>query len=442
MVYSITKENIDNIKNQALKTDAIKYVEIYDTFLEYVKESGANISSKDYTKKEQELLKILDENGAKICNYGKSVVINDISPSCIHCHTGLGSATYILTLKCNRDCFFCTNKNQADYEAGIHKTYDIISEFKTHVAYYKKMKSVAITGGEPLLYPEKCIEFIKEVKKTDKNIQTRIYTNGDLVAEEILLSLQKAGLDEIRFGIKPNDNGIVSEESLDKLSLSTKYIKRTMVEMPLILNKVEEMKKLMLTFDKMGIFGINILEFLYPYIHPEEYRNKGYEIVKRPYKILYQYTYAGGVPIAKSSVECLEVMLFCLKNNVKMGVHYCSLENKLTSQLYQNNHRIKMSEIEYFSEKDFFLKTVKGYGEDVHIIKNILDENKVNHYMYDTSNKIIEFSPKYVSLLKDYDMELGLTYLAVDYDEEYGKKVLREYQIDKIEPKTFELSDI
>ncbi len=39
-------------------------------------------------------------------------------------------------------------------------------------------------------------------------------------------------------------------------------------------------------------------------------------------------------------------------------------------------------------------------------------------------------------------MELGLTYLAVDFDEEYGRKVLREYQINRVEPKTFELSDI
>ena len=201
-------------------------------------------------------------------------------------------------------------------------------------------------------------------------------------------------------------------------------------------------RSLMMALDKTGIFGINILEFLYPYVHPDEYKSKGYEVTKRPYKILYPYTYAGGVPIAGSSIECLEVMLYSLENNVKMGMHYCSLENKLTSQLYQSNHHIKMSEIEYFSEKDFFLKTAKGYGDDAAKIKEVLDVNKIDHYMYDTSNKVIEFSPTYITLLKDYDMELGLTYLAVDFDEEYGRKVLREYQINRVEPKTFELSDI
>ena len=81
VVYTITKENIDTLKNEGLKTDVKKYIEQYENFLEYIKESGAAISSKDYFKTEQELLKKLEEKGAKICNSGKSVVLNAISPS-------------------------------------------------------------------------------------------------------------------------------------------------------------------------------------------------------------------------------------------------------------------------------------------------------------------------------------------------------------------------
>ncbi len=78
MVYTITKDNIDDLKNNGLKADAKRYIEQYENFLEYIKESGAGISSKDYSKKEQELLKKLEEKGAKICNSGKSVVINAV----------------------------------------------------------------------------------------------------------------------------------------------------------------------------------------------------------------------------------------------------------------------------------------------------------------------------------------------------------------------------
>ena len=85
VVYTITKENIDEIQNEGLKKDALRYIEQYSRFLDYIKESGAEISNVDYAEKEYELLKKLEEKGAKICNSGKSVVINAISPSCEHC---------------------------------------------------------------------------------------------------------------------------------------------------------------------------------------------------------------------------------------------------------------------------------------------------------------------------------------------------------------------
>lgn len=441
MIFKITKENIESLKNEGLKKDAAPYVTQYENFNNFIKSKGIKISEQEYSEQENILINKLKEKGAHICHNGKSIYYNSISPSCIDCHTGYGSATYIITLKCNRDCFFCTNKNQDDYAEGIHKVYDILTQFKNHLKQYKKMKSVAITGGEPLLYAEKCAEFISEVKKTDESIQTRIYTNGDLVTEEIMQNLQKAGLDEIRFGLKPDSNGKVSDNIIENLKTAKKYIKRTMVEMPFPKGMVNEMKSLMEVLDNIGIYSINILEFLYPFVHSDEYFKKGFEVKKHPYSVLYPYTYAGGVPVAGSSVECLEVMLYAVEKNMKMGLHYCSLENKLTAQVYHANCNAGRSSMEYLSNSDFFIKVAKGYNQDVDIIKNILDNNGIEYILYNDAS-IIEFSPEYVYLLKDYNMELGLAYLAVDYDDALGQKVMREYQIDKIEPSSFNLADI
>lgn len=441
MIFQITKENIESLKNEGLKKDAAPYVTQYENFNNFIKSKGIKISEQDYGEQENILINKLKEKGAHICHNGKSIYYNSISPSCIDCHTGYGSATYIITLKCNRDCFFCTNKNQDDYAEGIHKVYDILSEFKNHLKQYKKMTSVAITGGEPLLYAEKCAEFISEVKKADESIQTRIYTNGDLVTEEIMQSLQKAGLDEIRFGLKPDSNGKVSDNIIENLKTAKKYIKRTMVEMPFPKGMVNEMKSLMEVLDNIGIYSINILEFLYPFVHSDEYFKKGFEVKNHPYNVLYPYTYAGGVPVAGSSVECLEVMLYAVEKNMKIGMHYCSLENKLTAQVYHANCNAGKSSVEYLSNSDFFIKVAKGYNQDVDIIKNILDSNGIDYILYNNAS-IIEFSPEYVYLLKDYNMELGLSYLAVDYDKTLGQKVMREYQIDKIEPSSFNLAEI
>lgn len=441
MIFKITQENIADIHNQGLKKDAEKYVYQYENFNNYIKSKGIKISDKEYISDENILIEKLKEKGAYICHNGKSIYYNNISPSCIDCHTGYGSATYIITLKCNRDCFFCTNKNQDDYAEGVNKVYDILSQFQNHLKQYKKMKSVAVTGGEPLLYAKECASFINEVKKADESIQTRIYTNGDLVTEEIMKSLKEAGLDEIRFGLKPDSKGKISDNILENLKTAKKYIKRTMVEMPFPKGMVYEMKSLMDVLDNIGIYGINILEFLYPFVESTEYAKKDYQVKKHPYNVLYPYTYAGGVPVAISSVECLQVMLYAVEKNMKMGLHYCSLENKLTSQVYHANFNVSKSEIEYFSQNDFFIKLAKGYNEDINIIKKVLQENKKEYIIYD-EEKIIEFNPENISLLKDYNMELGLAYLAVDYDNQLKSKVMREYQIDKVIPSLFDISEL
>ena len=80
MVYTITKENIDTLKNEGLKTDAKKYIEQYENFLEYIKESGAAISGKDYSKKEQELLKKLEEKVQKYAIVAKVLLLMQYLP--------------------------------------------------------------------------------------------------------------------------------------------------------------------------------------------------------------------------------------------------------------------------------------------------------------------------------------------------------------------------
>ena len=141
MIFQITKENIESLKNEGLKKDAAPYVTQYENFNNFIKSKGIKISEQDYGEQENILINKLKEKGAHICHNGKSIYYNSISPSCIDCHTGYGSATYIITLKCNRDCFFCTNKNQDDYAEGVNKVYDILSQFQNHLKQYKKMKS-------------------------------------------------------------------------------------------------------------------------------------------------------------------------------------------------------------------------------------------------------------------------------------------------------------
>ena len=440
MVTVITRANVENITNEGLRKDAEFYLDMYDRFIDELAIFGISVDGYDDSVEIEELTEELKKLGVTVRNSGKSFAWGNISPSCLDCRTGEGSTTYILSLKCNRDCFFCTNKNQYNYEEMQEKTEDIIGLFKKSNAHYKMMKSAGITGGEPLLFPGECEEFIRYVKKTNKKIHTRIYTNGDLADEVMMERMGKAGLDEIRFGLKPEDDGTVTHTVLKNLENAKKYIPRVMVEMPCKTGQLENMKKLLDKLEEIGIFGINILEFLFPWVHVKEYTGAGYKVRYRPYKILFDYTYAGGVPIAGSETECLKLMKHAAERKYKMGVHYCSLENKLTAQIWHHNHRFKKTPLEHFSEKDFFVRTAKAYGEDAHKIKDILDKNKCQNYIYNKSAAHIEFPMENIPSLAGNNMQLGIGIMVLDKQDD--KNCIREIAVHMTDTESFSMNDV
>ena len=443
MIDIIRTDRVEEVKNEGLRKDIELYAGIYDNFMLELVQVGMSIAN-DEEDGVEETAKIKEELrtlGVQERNNGKSWLWGEnISPSCVECRTGDGSATYIISLKCNRDCFFCTNKNQYDYTYHNDRVNDVKGQFNNTSKHYAEMKSAALTGGEPLLFMDECISFIKHVKKRNKKTQTRIYTNGDLASEENLKRLADAGLDEIRFGLKPDEDGTVPEALYKNLENAVKYIPRAMVEMPAEKGKLEEMKAIFDRLESIGIFGINILEFLFPWVHVKEYVAKGHKVKKYPYTILYDYDYAGGVSVAGSELECLQLVKYAAEKKFKMGVHYCSLENKLTAQVWHHNKRVDLSDYEYLSPNDFYIKTAKAYGDDAHKVKETLDEAGRGRYMYNKSDAKIEFSVKDIELLKGKNIDIGISSMILDRDEK--QTFIREVAVHKANSDNFSLDDI
>ncbi len=441
MVTIITKDNIGSLTNEGLKKDAQRYIDIYENFLGELREMGANIDDNEYNEEKESLVKELTALGVEIRNNGYSMLWGDkISPSCEDCRTGEGSSTFIVSLKCNRDCFFCVNKNQFDYSFNRDKVNDIIDQFNAANKKYATMRSAGITGGEPLMFMDECVNFLKHVKKRNRKTQTRIYTNGDLATEENLKRLAEAGLDEIRFGLKPEEDGSFSEEVLRNLETAVKYIPRAMVEMPVEPGELERMKALADRFEQIGIYSVNILEYLFPWVHVKDYNAKGYKISKHPYRILFDYSYAGGVSVSGSELECLKLMKYIAEKKYKFGAHYCSLENKLTAQVWHHNRNFKKLPTEYMSQKDYYVKVAKAYGSDAVKAKEILDKSNVKHYSYNEPEQVIEFSVQDISLLKGQNMELGISSLILDRNEE--EVCVREVAVHRADTETFSMDDL
>jgi len=438
MIVDVTKSTLSEIKNPVLREYANIYVQIYQGFMEQVQGMGLEIEAQDTSAVVTQKIADLRKKGAVIRNNDKSLYVNRISPSCAACQTGIGMSTFFISLKCHRDCFYCFNPNQENYEYYCEHTRDTAAELDDMRKTNPRVGHLALTGGEPLLYKDETYRFFDHAREIYPNAHTRLYTSGDHIDRAVLEDLQKSGLKEIRFSIRMHDLAKGHRHTYDNIALACEYIPSVMVEMPVLPNTLAEMKDVLLELDRLGIFGINLLELCFPLNNPKAYREKGYKVKARPFRVLYDYWYAGGLPIAGSETICLELMDFALAAGLKLGVHYCSLENKHTGQVYQQNSGHNLSKRMAFSQKDYFLKTAKVFGEDIPAVRQVLDKVGYSNYVINEEHNNLEFHVNQISRLKKMDIDVAISTSVIETRE--NEPVLRELKVDVTTPQSFRLS--
>ncbi len=422
-----------DIKNPSFQEYTKIYSTIEENFLNQVKTSEIEISQSFEPDLEKKLW-ALQQKGATFRNEGKSIYVNWLSPACEACIKGVGSVTTYISLMCHRNCYYCFNPNQEDYIYYQEHRRDYLAEIEQLYISGQKITHCALTGGEPLLHKEDTIAFFRRFREKFPSTHTRLYTSGDLLDEETLQELKKADLNEIRFSIKLED-GIEYKKILEKIAMTIEYIPDVMVEMPVIPGTLTEMKELLLELNKLGVSGINLLEFCFPFSNVEEFKKRFFQIKNPPYKVLYNYWYAGGLPVSGSETECLDLLEFALDNKLSLGVHYCSLENKHTGQIYQQNYNQSISDLTYFSPKDYFLKTAKVFGDDIPKVLKKFKNKNITRYSINNDHNFLEFNIKDIPKLKNMDLEIGLSSSIIETRE--GEKCLRELKIDLVHPETF-----
>ena len=223
-----------------------------------------------------------------------------------------------------------------------------------------------------MLQKEEVIRFFQQARQSFPGVYTRLYTCGDHIDRPTLQALKDSGMNEIRFSIRMQDLARGQRHTFEQISLARAYIPHVMVEMPVLPGTLEEMKVVLTELDRLEIFGINLLEFCFPYNNADVYRARGYKIKARPYRVLYNYMYGGGLPVAGSESICLELVEFALDTGLNLGVHYCSLENKHTGQIYQQNAIRPLPKTMVFSQTDYFLKSAKVFGSDIAQVQSFL----------------------------------------------------------------------
>jgi hypothetical protein len=144
------------------------------------------------------------------------------------------------------------------------------------------------------------------------------------------------------------------------------------------------------------------------------------------------------LPVSRSELDCLELLEYALDEELSMGIHYCSLENKHTGQVHQANQGNAYQGLIYYSEKDYFLKTAKVFGEDIPAVKQKLVRSRGAKFQENKEHDCLEFQVHKIKELQGMDVEVGISYSIMEERED--GTYLRELKVDLCHPDEFDFS--
>lgn len=442
MIEGITAGNLPLLRNEVLRDYAARYVDAAADFRDAVSEFGVSFVAPEHSCSERQIEQMMKSiPRARVCNDGKSAVLNWRSSACDVCERGIGTETFVLTLQCPHRCFFCFNPNQEDFDGRRAAVRDVCGQLEGRAARGASYTHLALTGGEPLLYPEESIAFVAKAKELFPDVHVRLYTSGFGASDEVLARLRAAGLDEVRFSVKTDAGTDAIERTLQVIASATAVIPDVLVEMPVMPDEFDLMKDLLKRLDEAGARGINLLELGFPFFNGPEFARRGYALKPESFRVLYDYAYAGGLPVDGSEQVALDLMQYAAAEGLFLGVHYCSMENKHTGQIYHQNRRQKERfPLRCLSERDYFLKSAKVFGSDRRPVEHILASEDVP-FEGNADYDFTEFPLDAMAVLRDRlpRIEVGVSYAVCESRD--TEIALREVRVDLATPEAFNAAE-
>ncbi len=175
---------------------------------------------------------------------------------------------------------------------------------------------MGITGGEPLLEPERTYQFIKAFKrKFGSDFHIHLYTGLEPVPLEAIERLLDAGLDEIRL------HRFEVGADYPELRKVTKGRVKLGIEIPAIPGMLKQLKKLLRDFEEVGVDFVNINELEFTPLNAEELKQRGLDLESD--------TIAS---VRGSENEALELVEWAAAET-ELHVHFCPLSLKDGTQL-------------------------------------------------------------------------------------------------------------
>jgi len=88
-----------------------------------------------------------------------------------------------------------------------------------------------------------------------------------------------------------------------------------------------------------------------------------------------------------------------------------------------------------FSQRDYFLKTAKVFGEDIPTVKQAFDKSGYHDYIINEQHNCMEFHVNKVGSLRKMDIDVGISSSVIETRS--NEQVLRELKVDVTTPQTF-----
>ncbi|MFB6340284.1 radical SAM protein [Saccharicrinis sp. FJH62] len=249
---------------------------------------------------------LLSKNPGRLFK-GTKIFHNGISNGCSLCGKGMWSCLFI-TGKCNAGCFYCPAPQQTDeLPTSQGLTFETPEAYAEYVNYFG-FKGVSFSGGEPLLYFERTLEYLKAVRSMcDPDIYIWLYTNGILASEEKFRLLAEAGLNEIRFDIG------ATRYSLENVKKASGIIPTVTIEIPSVPEEKNLIIELLPDLVKVGVKHLNLHQLRLT-------DHNAAKLLKRNYT----YIPAEKPVVLESELAALEIIDYARDNQIDIGINYCS----------------------------------------------------------------------------------------------------------------------
>ncbi|MFA6031074.1 MAG: radical SAM protein [Elusimicrobiota bacterium] len=234
-----------------------------------------------------------------------------LPPGCRGCLLGRGTNLFVTGL-CTRECFFCFNAKPRTDELVVHGIPVKTPEEAAAVVERYRLRSVGLSGGEPLLKPERVLAVLAALRRLPERVRIDLYTNGDPLDEALAERLRAAGLDSLRFNLVANGF------DLRPVRVALARFPETTVEVPVVPGKMADLRRMVLELDALGVPYLNIHELFACGENAEGVRGEGHAAAgERSPHLLWR-------PVAGGEEAALELLLFALTHARRLSAYYCS----------------------------------------------------------------------------------------------------------------------